>query len=104
MNVAEIRSDIHQLVSSIEPLDSLEQEHIDFVLRWIESGAEVFRLEKPATPDIHLVSYFVVIDQTTNQILLTDHKKSGLWLPPGGHVEDRIGKGRTLAFGTCCCI
>lgn len=22
-----------------------------------------------------------------DQILLTDHKKSGLWLPPGGHVD-----------------
>ena len=87
MSTVNIRSEIHQIVSAIRPLDSLEDQHIRFVLEWIESGNEIFRIEKPATPDTHLVSYFVVVDQNTNQILLTDHKKSGLWLPPGGHVE-----------------
>jgi 8-oxo-dGTP diphosphatase len=82
-----IRHAIHQRVSFMVALDQLEQDHIDFVLHWIESGCEIFRREKPAIPDTHLVSYFVVIDQSTQQILLTDHKKSGLWLPPGGHVE-----------------
>ncbi|MCE5295342.1 MAG: NUDIX hydrolase [Chlamydiales bacterium] len=28
-----------------------------------------------------------MIDSSTNQILLVDHKKAGLWLPAGGHVE-----------------
>lgn len=59
MRAVDIRSSIHHLVSSIRPLDSLEQEHIDFVLCWIESGSELVRIEQPATPDIHLVSYFV---------------------------------------------
>jgi 8-oxo-dGTP diphosphatase len=48
---------------------------------------KIFRIAKPDKPKIHLVSYFVVIDPLTNELLLTDHKKSGLWLPPGGHVE-----------------
>lgn len=83
----DIRSKIHQLVRALKPLDNTEQEHIDFFLKWISSGCEIFRTAKPATPDTHLVSYFVVVSSETDHILLVDHKKSGLWLPPGGHVE-----------------
>lgn len=87
MNTIDIRSKIHQAVSSISPLDNLESQHIKFALDWIESGSEIFRIEKPATPEIHLVSYFVIISHNSDQILLVDHKKAGLWLPPGGHVD-----------------
>jgi 8-oxo-dGTP pyrophosphatase MutT (NUDIX family) len=87
MNKVDIRSEIQQIVSSIRPLDSLESEQIRFVLDWIKSGSEIFRIEKPATPDTHLVSYFVIVSQDMNQILLVDHKKAELWLPPGGHVD-----------------
>ncbi|MBS4168948.1 NUDIX hydrolase [Parachlamydia sp. AcF125] len=82
-----IRSAISAIVASIQPFDQEESEHIHFTHGWIESGAYLFRTNKPALPLIHLVSYFVVFDQRNNQILLVDHKKSNLWLPPGGHVE-----------------
>lgn len=82
-----IRSTIHRVVSAIVPFDRLEEEHINFVKSWIASGAEIFRLVKPDQPYIHLVSYFIVVDQNTHQFLLVDHKKAQLWLPPGGHVE-----------------
>lgn len=87
MNTTDIRSKIHQIVSLIEPLDSIEKEHIDFTLNWIQSGSGLFRIEKPATPDIHLVSYFVIASPDMHQILLVDHKKAERWIPPGGHVE-----------------
>jgi 8-oxo-dGTP diphosphatase len=87
MSKSDIRSKIHQVVSQINPLDTLEREHIRFVLNWIESGSELFRIEKPATPDTHLVSYFVIASLGMDQILLVDHKKAELWLPPGGHVD-----------------
>jgi 8-oxo-dGTP pyrophosphatase MutT (NUDIX family) len=38
-------------------------------------------------PAQHLVAYFVLFDPSQQQILLVDHKKAGLWLPSGGHVE-----------------
>lgn len=82
-----MRTQIHQLIKSINPYDQLEREHIDFSLRWIESGREIFRIEKPATPDIHLVSYFLVMEPKTNEVLLVDHNRAKLWLPTGGHVE-----------------
>ena len=51
----------------------------------MRSGAPLFRVQKPATPPKHLVSYFAVID--TDRILLVDHRNAQLWLPTGGHVE-----------------
>lgn len=82
-----IRNEINEIVTSIKPGDCLEKDHVDFVKAWIASGAEMFRLEKPDHPNIHLVAYFMVIDPNSNEYLLVDHKKAGLWLPPGGHVE-----------------
>jgi len=87
MNTNDIRSKIHQIIRDITPLDQLEEEHRCFALKWIESGSEIFRIKKPATPDTHLVSYFVIASPDQEQILLVDHKKAELWLPPGGHVE-----------------
>ena len=69
----------------IKPFDSVEREHHADALNWVCSGAELFRLEKPATPPKHLVSYFAVIDE--QHILLVDHRNAQLWLPAGGHVE-----------------
>jgi 8-oxo-dGTP pyrophosphatase MutT (NUDIX family) len=34
-----------------------------------------------------LVSYVVVLDRHNFDVLLVDHVNSGLFLPPGGHVE-----------------
>lgn len=82
-----IRTEIDQIVSSIEPFDLLESEQKAFVNHWIQSDQEIFRITKPATPEMHLVSYFAVISPSEGKILLVDHRKAQLWLPPGGHVE-----------------
>jgi 8-oxo-dGTP diphosphatase len=78
---------IHELVSSIDPLDELEAEHRRDTLRWLESTDDVFRRVKPATPPRHLVSYVAVLDRSDRSSLLVNHINAGLWLPPGGHVE-----------------
>jgi 8-oxo-dGTP pyrophosphatase MutT (NUDIX family) len=82
-----LRDEIKTLISSVDPLDYLEADHIHFSCEWIDSGADIFRLVKPDIPNIHLVSYFIVVDLTAQKYLLVDHKKAGLWLPAGGHVE-----------------
>ncbi len=69
------------------PHDTLEQEHSNFAASWLASDAEIFRIAKPDVPNIHLVSYFLLIDPAAQEFLLVDHKKAGLWLPAGGHVE-----------------
>ncbi len=78
---------IRRIVSGMKPLDEVESKHINDTLAWIDSGEEIFRLEKPAIPPKHLVSYFVVIDPTKQVLMLVDHIKAELWLPSGGHVE-----------------
>lgn len=78
---------IAAMLRAMQPYDALEAEHIDDTLRWVASGAPLCRIEKPATPPQHLVSYFVLLDLRTHQVLLVDHRKAGLWLPSGGHVE-----------------
>jgi len=82
-----LRPEIKTLVNQINPLDDLEKTHIHDVLAWVDSGQELFRIQKPNIPNKHLVSYFVLFDERQHKILLVDHKKSGLWLPAGGHVD-----------------
>lgn len=80
-----MRQQIRNEIAAIKALDVLEQEQLNDALSWIDSGAELFRIAKPATPAKHLVSYFAVVDD--GHILLVDHKNAQLWLPAGGHVE-----------------
>jgi 8-oxo-dGTP diphosphatase len=81
------RKVVFDAISQIEPYDDLEKEHRADALAWVESNAPLFRITKPDVPPKHLVSYFVLIDTSRKKLLLVDHKKSGLWLPAGGHVE-----------------
>ena len=78
---------IKRLAQSIHPFDEQEAQHQRNVLNWIDSGAPLCRTIKPAIPPKHLVSYFTLFDPKEDKILLVDHKKALLWLPPGGHVE-----------------
>lgn len=75
------------LIRNIEPFDALEAQHRRDALAWIGSGAPLYRARKPATPAKHLVSYFVPVDVPGRRLMLIDHRRSGLLLPPGGHVE-----------------
>src|SRR5690349_3278098 len=82
-----MRAAIAELVREIQPYDALERDHVAATLAWISSGAPLCRVAKPALPPQHLVCYFALVDPAANQLLLVDHKKAGLWLPGGGHVE-----------------
>lgn len=82
-----MREKISQLIKEIKPVDELEKIHQEDALSWIDSGVEIFRIEKPDKPPKHLVSYFVVVDTQSKSILLVDHIKAELWLPAGGHIE-----------------
>jgi 8-oxo-dGTP diphosphatase len=76
---------VRSQLERIRPTSAREREHLDDALAWVNSGAALCRIEKPATPAKHLVSYFPVVDG--EYILLVDHKNAKRWLPPGGHVE-----------------
>ena len=67
---------------TVVPVDRVDD------LQVVASGQQLFRTAPPATPPKHLVVYFVPVDAAGRCLLLGDHRKSGLWLQPGGHVED----------------
>lgn len=75
------------LLEHVEPWDELEQSHLRTAAEWIASGAPLCRTRKPDVPPMHLVAYFVVLDERHGRLLLVAHRKAGLWLPTGGHVE-----------------
>ncbi|MEU2747388.1 NUDIX domain-containing protein [Streptomyces collinus] len=81
------RARLLELLGALEPWDDLERTHLKTATQWIGSGAPVYRVRKPDVPAMHLVSYFVVLDDTSGRLLLVAHRKAGLWLPAGGHVE-----------------
>lgn len=85
---ASVRELIADLVAAVRPFDAREAADQAGILDWIASGQPLFRTVPPATPPKHLVVYFVPVDPARGCLLLGDHRKSGLWLPPGGHVED----------------
>jgi len=80
-----MREHVRAELAAIDPFDALEREQLADALAWVDSGAELFRVGKPAIPPKHLVSYVAVVDD--HHILLVDHRNAQLWLPTGGHVE-----------------
>ncbi|MGW0826564.1 NUDIX hydrolase [Streptomyces sp. NPDC002845] len=82
-----LRAQLAAQVEGIEPWDELERVHQKTTADWLASGAPVYRTRKPDVPAMHLVSYFVVVDEERRELLLVAHRKAGLWLPTGGHVE-----------------
>jgi 8-oxo-dGTP diphosphatase len=82
-----MRETITALIRDIQPFDSLEAQHQQTALGWIASGADLFRVQKPDVPPMHLVSYFAIVDPKSQSILLQHHLLADLWLPAGGHVE-----------------
>lgn len=50
------------------------------------------RLSRDENPIDHVCAYFLPYNEQTKQVFIIHHKKSGLWLSPGGHVD----QGETL--------
>ncbi|MFA6588676.1 MAG: NUDIX domain-containing protein [Patescibacteria group bacterium] len=82
-----IRNKIVSIIREIDAFDEMERDHLQNTLAWIESGVEIFRIEKPAIPPKHLVCYNVLFDKSKRKLLLFHHRGSGLLLPSGGHVN-----------------
>ncbi|WP_280272377.1 NUDIX hydrolase [Nocardia wallacei] len=78
---------VAEIVASIAPTDDLERAHRDDTLTWLAATDDIFRRVKPDTPPRHLVSYVVLVDPDRRAVYLGRHRKSGLDLPMGGHVD-----------------
>lgn len=77
-------------VADLSTFDAIEAAHRRATLRWLDGTDDVFRRVPPDTPPRHLVVYCLLVDPE-GSVLLADHRKSGLWLPAGGHVEPGEG-------------
>ncbi|MDQ0947298.1 8-oxo-dGTP pyrophosphatase MutT (NUDIX family) [Streptomyces phaeochromogenes] len=82
-----LRVRLTSLLEGVRPWDGQERAHLAEAVEWIAGGAPLHRVRKPDVPEVHLVSYFVVLDEKRGELLLVAHRKAGLWLPSGGHVE-----------------
>ena len=81
------RTKLLLLVSQINPSDASEAAVIADVARWLGQTDDVWRRQAPDVPGRHLVSYCVLVDKQRQEVLLMHHRKAGLWLPSGGHIE-----------------
>lgn len=84
---ADTRAQLAALLRGIVAGDERERRDLDAVARWVDSGAPLYRTRSPDVPATHLVSYLVVQDPDSGRLLLLWHRKAGLLLPAGGHVE-----------------
>lgn len=66
------------------PDEQQERLRREFLAR-LDDGPEALRRE--ARPS-HLTASAVVLDTSRTSVLLVLHARTGLWLQPGGHVED----------------
>ena len=81
------REKIRDLIEAIVPFDEIEKDHKEDAVRWIKSGAEIFRIERLAVPLKHLVCYTVLCDLEQQKILLLEHKTAERLLANGGHLD-----------------
>ncbi len=82
------REVVRELVAGVHPCDDREAAHRTWMLDWVDSGAQLYRLVKPVTPPQHLVVYAILLDETDRSMMLVAHNLARAWLPPGGHVDD----------------
>jgi 8-oxo-dGTP diphosphatase len=85
--VNKYRTYLDHVIAGHTPLDAREAADVSLLQGVLERGQDLIRGAERHLPDPHLVSYFVPVDEATRRVLLIEHVRSGLLLPPGGHVE-----------------
>lgn len=79
---------VHDLAAGMVPHDGREVTDKSATLRWVRSGAP-FCFGRSGRPRrIRTCVYFALFDEVRRTVLLVDHVTVGLWLFPGGHVDD----------------
>lgn len=82
--VNDVRADIRAQVVSRRPVDARERESVQ---RFV---AAYDLLEHPFLEDadpVHVTGSAIVVTTDRSRVLLHKHKRLGLWLQPGGHID-----------------
>lgn len=54
------------------------------------------KLTRDENPTSHFCCYFLPYNPVTKQVFIVHHKKSGLWIAPGGHIDNGENLMQTL--------
>jgi len=63
--------------------ESKEKDIAEKFLTRLKEGS----LTRDENPQTHFCVFFQPYNPATKQVFIADHKKSGLWLSPGGHID-----------------
>ncbi|MFA5098928.1 MAG: NUDIX domain-containing protein [Candidatus Paceibacterota bacterium] len=64
----------------------------NYFLKRVDEG----KLTRDENPISHFCCYFLPYNSKTKQVFIIHHKKSGLWLSPGGHIDEGENLMQTL--------
>jgi 8-oxo-dGTP pyrophosphatase MutT (NUDIX family) len=81
-----------QISEAIDPsICDIEDTCARFLKR-LEEGA----FTRDENPRSHFCAYFLPYNPETREVFIVHHKKSGLWISPGGHIDEGEGLLDTL--------
>lgn len=74
------------LADEIRNLASGDMADTAILSRFLERAKEG-KFTRDENPISHYCAYFLPYNKKTKQVFMVHHKKSGLWLSPGGHID-----------------
>ena len=75
----ELKDEIKDIISTAEGSPEVQERYIERL-----KDGNITRVEDDVS---HFCAYFFPYDIKTKRVFIVAHKKSGLWLSPGGHIE-----------------
>jgi len=82
--VNDVRADIRAQVTGRRPVDARERESVQRFIELFDPLEQPFLEE--AGP-VHVTGSAIVVTTDRTRVLLHKHKRLGLWLQPGGHID-----------------
>ena len=83
----DVREQIYNLISEVDPFDKQEAQDIATIHEWIKSDEGIYRDGDQPNEKRHLCCYLALVDLGNEKVLLGKHIKSGRILPTGGHCD-----------------
>src|SRR3972149_10212257 len=74
------------LASEIKSVIDKDIAQESVILRFIER-LKMGSLTRDESPRTHFCAYFLPYNRAIRKVFIIHHKKSGLWLSPGGHID-----------------
>ena len=82
--MSDLRASVRAAVVARRPVDARERDSVAAFVGHFDGLAEPF-LE--AADRVHVTASAIVVSDDGSRVLLHRHKRLGLWLQPGGHIE-----------------